>query len=123
MSLMNHHTTFAARLMLVLAVLQFVFVALEAAGVIHGAENTDYHHETLLADNQAESPADDEVDASGPVTEACDHCHHCHGHGSHLAPLSSGHLLSAAPSSVDPYSDDPDLKSIFIHSIHRPPIA
>lgn len=119
---MNHsNTRFTARLMLMLAVLQFVFVALEAAGVVHGIDNTDYHHENLLAGSQAHT--DNEVYSQDSVAEACDHCHHCHGHGGHLAPLSGGHLLSTALSSIHSFSDQPDLQSIIIHSIHRPPIA
>lgn len=117
------NTRFAARLMLMLAVLQFVFVALEAAGVVHGEDTTDYHHENLVAESQAEPHTDTETYLLDQVTEACDHCHHCHGHGSHFAPVTNSQLLSAAVLSVRPISDQSDLHSIFIHSIHRPPIA
>lgn len=128
MPVVNRNIHHAARLMLMLAVLQFVFVALEAAGLVHGAATEGYHHETLLAESQGESNVDsgavgDEINASGLALDACDHCHHCHGHGGHLAPLSGGHLLSTALSPIHSFSDQPDLQSIIIHSIHRPPIA
>jgi hypothetical protein len=119
---MQRNTKHVARLTLALAILQFLLVSFEAAGMVHGGDASErYHHENLVTDSQGQTG--DEVDSPNPVAEACDHCHYCHGHGSHLAPLSHGHLLSTARSSIHSFSDQQDLQSIFIHSIHRPPIA
>lgn len=122
-----HKTRFAAHAMLVMAILQFVFVAFEAAGVVHGTERFEYHHETVLADDQSEPSASDGESAAelGAVQDidTCDHCCHCHGHCTHLSAPASGHVLAIAPSSARLFFDECDFSSNDIHSIHRPPIA
>lgn len=109
--------------MLVLAVLQFGFVAMDAAGVVHGMDGSESHHEHLLNDELVKSHAGDPAHVIDLATENCDHCQHCHGHGSLMILVSRGDFLPTHYSSVQTLSAAPGLRSIFIHSIHRPPIA
>ncbi|MGQ9425559.1 hypothetical protein ACXYTJ_07820 [Gilvimarinus sp. F26214L] len=116
-------TQFAARLMLVLAVLQLVFVSFEIAGVVHGPEENTVHHEQFVADGFEDAGKLDFDSASDPVLDTCDHCCHCHGHGTHFSPLSNQSVpsIDAAPA----YSalSTPQFQSLRINSINRPPIA
>ena len=121
-------TRLTARLMLMLAALQFVFVALEATGVAHGVANEAHHHENLLSETEGGQHENDlagkDLSASPNVdSHTCEYCHHCSGHGSHLAAVSGSHYLPAECSAAHSNSDQPNLQSIIIHSIHRPPIA
>lgn len=110
-----------AHLMLLVAILQCLFVAFEAAGVMHGVDSTDVHHETLLADASPETNSLDQgliADA-----ESCDHCCHCHGHCSHFTTPANGNTLVGEPLSSRPLSYERRLPTAYIQSIHRPPIA
>ena len=123
----KNHTKirFAAHIMLMVALLQCMFVALEAAGVAHGTDNIDYHHETLLVDDQPESRTTDNATDIGAIqnADACDHCCHCHVHGAHFPVAASSNTLAGDPSSARPLSDERNLYATYLQSIHRPPIA
>jgi len=117
MSAMNHcNTRLTARLMLMLAVLQFVFVALEAAHVAHDADGHKMHHQVLL---------DDGSSGTGLGGEPGDSMHidQCHGHCVHLMLATANDFVvkSAIPESV--FSYECRFDSSCIHSIFRPPIV
>lgn len=123
-----HKSHFTVLFMLALSLLQSVFVTLEAAGMMHGSENSTYHHEALLTVDHSESDGSGDLVNASDVNahqdaDTCDHCCHCHGHGSHLSMLLKINKLMINLSSELPLSDERDFYSLHIHSIHRPPIA
>ncbi len=119
----NHRTSFAARLMLMLAVLQFVFVAFEAAGVIHGADDDKQHHEVVVNIDAVHAMSSDLNAPSDLNEDICDHCCHCHGHGTHFSLHPSQNLVFIAPMSALLLSNEKHFRSTDLHSIHRPPIV
>ena len=126
----------AARTLLLVAMLQFVFVELEAAGVMHGV-GSDYYHDTVdhhdtvdrehglatmgsLQADTAEVKPDSSV--AQPL-DSCDHCCHCHGHGCHFPAPASDRAALAGPSSARPQSDEHNFYTTDSPALHRPPIA
>lgn len=123
MSITDHRTSFAARLMLMLAVLQCVFVAFEAAGVIHSADEDKSHHEIAVSDDADHAIASNSNVASDINEDMCDHCCHCHGHGTHFSLHPSQDVVFMAPTTVLLFPNENQFQSIYLHTIHRPPIA
>lgn len=109
--------------MLMLAALQFAFVAIEASAVAHAPQDEDSHHQSLLADGQQVVQADAKAPPGEVLAEACDQCFLCHGHGAHIALLSSSHPVGVDLSANHPLADESDQQPTFVYSIHRPPIA
>lgn len=119
----NHLTKFAARVLLVLAVLQFVFVAFETAGMVHATEDGRIHHEQVLIDGMVETDQSDLSHTSDPPLDICDHCCHCHGHGAHFSLLPHYLFSLVGPTPAHHFPHVQQFQSRFIDSIHRPPIA
>lgn len=123
MQKMNCYKKIAAQLMLVLATLQFVFVAFEAAGVMHGLGDSNIHHEEISAAHQAEPICSDVNQNTDPANDLCDHCCHCHGHGTHFSLLTQHEVFVTDLSSSSAFTYSRHFESGYVHSIHRPPIA
>lgn len=114
----NYRTGFTARMVLVLTLLQFVFLVMDAASVVEEADHLEYslQNEELESDGASTSSPQDAVGG------ASDHCCHCQGHGAHLSPLLSEHSLLSNMKTVAPVSRKRSVQTTFSHSIYRPPI-
>jgi len=115
----NHKTSFAARLMLLLALVQFMFVAFEAAGAIDVLESRSDHHEEYVLDGHNHLNLSD----STHHADLCDHCCHCHGHGTHLSMLPTHNIALGNITTIRPLVYPANFQSACLDTIHRPPIA
>lgn len=122
LSILPHKIRFAARLMLLLSLLQSVITTAETAGWFHGDDQFSHHHDADTNGLNTDRPAADDHSLYTQA-DTCDHCCHCHGHSMHLPVMLNTTTLAAVPVRLRSLSTDRDHAYSFIHSIHRPPIA
>lgn len=128
----------AARLMLLLTVVQFLFVSFEAADMIHGTTEDTFHHQSeQSSDNRLSADHDHSVNDTRVATtdqfsedatptpgqDNCDHCCHCHGHGTHFSLVSIPHPDIPVQSPRLALTSLATALSSLPDSIHRPPIV